>query len=230
MTDDPVEDLLARNADHVAAIDDHRYDDVQDGQSPPVVALSCSDSRVPQEAMFSVGEPGFLFTPSNIGNQARAPGDDGDVVDGNLLYPVEHTGTRTIVVVGHTGCGAVTAAAQAVAGTLDLEAEPPGIQAMVRRLVPVVEGALADLGADPADEGVVDDLVERNVDAQVAFLRDRPEVPDEATVLGFVYDLHGAYGGAPGTAYLVNVDGATREKALAGRAPDRFRGQVRRRT
>lgn len=224
-----LEDLLTGNAAHVEAADQDRIRDVEDGQEPPVVSLCCSDSRVPQERMFDVTDPGFLFTPSNIGNQARAPLADGPVVDGNLLYPLVHTGTRFVAVVGHTGCGAVTAAYQAVTGDMDLDEEPPGIQAMVEQLVPVVRRSLGDGEAHRPDDEVVNDLVERNVDDQVAFLLERDEVPPEVTVAGLVYDLHGAYGGPRGTTVVTNVDGETDPAALRDRVPSRFEDRVGRR-
>jgi len=69
--------------------------------------------------------PGKVFTVSNIGNRSYQDTDDGRVVSGDLLYPVEHTGTENIIVVGHTGCGAVTATYQDIIEGLD---EPQGIQ------------------------------------------------------------------------------------------------------
>jgi carbonic anhydrase len=199
-------ELLDRNRAHVESIADDHFDDVADAQHPAVVSLCCADSRVSQEGMWSVDEPGWLFTPSNIGNVAWDL--DGESVDGNLLYPVAHTETRTVAVVGHTGCGAVTAAYQAVSEGVWPQA--PGIRNRVELLVPVVEDALAG----PVDDGVVDRLVEYNVREQVAFLHASDEVPDDTTVFGFVYDLHGSYGGERGRVYLVAADGDTDPDAL----------------
>jgi carbonic anhydrase len=158
--------------------------------------------------MFDVSEPGVLFTPSNIGNQARdcvhTDGGTRTVVDGSLLYPIEHTATRTVVIVGHTGCGAVTAAYDQVTEGGN---EPAGIQTLLDMLVPVVEAAL-DRGIVDADDrqATVDRLVEYNVDRQVAFLGERDEIPADTTLYGFVYDFHGSYGGPDGRVYIVNAD------------------------
>jgi carbonic anhydrase len=205
-------ELLARNRDHAASLAEDHFDDVLDAQSPPVVSLCCADSRVSQEGMWSVTEPGWLFTPANIGNVAW-DADDPSAVDGNLLYPVANTDTRTVAVVGHTGCGAVTAAYGAVTdGSLPDE---PGIRKRVEPLVPVVEDALSGPVAD--DEDVVDRLVEYNVREQVAFLDASEEIPDDTLVLGFVYDFHEIYGDAPGRTYLVAADGETDPAALRER-------------
>ncbi|WP_255151005.1 carbonic anhydrase [Halorarius halobius] len=200
-------DLLARNRAHAESIADDHFADVLEGQYPPVVSLCCSDSRVSQEGMWNVEEPGWLFTPSNIGNLAWDR--EGDV-DGNLLYPVAHTGTPTVTVVGHTGCGAVTAAYGAV--TDDVWPEAPGIRRRIEPLVPVIKAALA--GPVDDGEGVVDRLVEYNVREQVAFLDSSGEVPDETTVYGFVYDLHATYGDERGRVYLVAADDETAPDAL----------------
>jgi carbonic anhydrase len=207
-----VSGLLARNRVHADGLPEDHFEDVLDSQEPPVVSLCCADSRVSQEGMWAVEEPGWLFTPSNIGNVAWDLADP-DSVDGNLLYPVANTGTRTVVVVGHTGCGAVTAAYEAATdGGLP---EEPGIRRRIEPLVPVVEEALSGPVAD--GDSVVDRLVEYNVREQVAFLDRSGDIPTDATVLGFVYDFHRSYGDQRGRTYLVAADGETEPEALRER-------------
>jgi carbonic anhydrase len=230
-------DLLERNDRHVDTLPEGCFDAVTGGQSPPVVSICCSDSRVSQEGMWDVDEPGWLFTPSTIGNQAWDRVDGDLVVDGSVLYPIAAAGTRVAVVVGHTGCGAVTAALEAVQAASDAAdgdddddaTHPPGIAKWVESLVPVVEEGLADDRVDPdADASLVDQLVEYNVDRQVAFLRGNDDVPDEVAVYGFVYDFQRVYGDVPGRAYLTNADGETDPAALAGVVPDAAAARVRR--
>ncbi len=73
------------------------------GQEPYAIIIGCSDSRVIPERIFhaSIGD---LFTIRVAGN----------VIDehqlGSIEYAASHLGTKLIVVLGHTGCGAVTAA------------------------------------------------------------------------------------------------------------------------
>jgi carbonic anhydrase len=205
-------ELLARNRTHVEAIGTGHFAGLHDAQHPPVVSLCCADSRVSQEGMWAVEEPGWLFTPANIGNVVWDI-DDPETVDGNLLYPVANTGTRTIAVVGHTGCGAVTAAYEAVID--GVVPDESGIRRRVEPLIPVVEEALSGPISDGA--GVIDRLVEYNVREQVAFLDSSDEIPTDATVFGFVYDLHESYGDAPGSVSLVAVDGATDPEVLRRR-------------
>jgi carbonic anhydrase len=72
-------------------------------QHPNVIVLACSDSRVTPEVVFdkSLGE---LFVVRSAGNIADAIGV------GSIEYAVEHLGSSVLVVMGHTKCGAVTAA------------------------------------------------------------------------------------------------------------------------
>ena len=226
---DTLATLLERNASHVASLPGDHFAAVAEHQAPPVVSVCCSDSRVSQEGMWDVGAPGWLFTPSSIGNQTWDRVDGELVVDGSVLYPLIETGTNTALVVGHTGCGALTAALDAVRGEVDTGDLPRGVAKRVDLLVPVVEDGLADDRIDQGRESsLVDQLVEFNVDRQVGFLRANADVPDDTGVFGFVYDFQNVYGTAPGRAYLVNVEGETDPTALRELVPETFEGNVER--
>ena len=76
---------------------------LSDGQAPYAVIVTCSDSRVIPEAIFSAGI-GDLFVIRIAGNVM----DDHQL--GSIEYAVEHLGCSLVVVLGHTHCGAVDAA------------------------------------------------------------------------------------------------------------------------
>ena len=217
-----LEALLAGNERHVESLPEDYFSDVQAGQHPDVVAVCCSDSRVPQERMWGVDDPGTVFTPSNIGNQVWDDDDGEQIVDGGVLYPIHHAGTDAAAVVGHTGCGAVTAAYQVATGA-ELPG-PAGVDKWVDLLVPVVEEGLESdlIDSDADEETVINQLVEYNVDYQARFLRESDVVPDDVSVYGFVYDFQGVYGNEYGRAYLVNVDGETNPDAIADLIPDQY--------
>ncbi|MDR5673252.1 Carbonic anhydrase [Halalkaliarchaeum sp. AArc-CO] len=228
MPETTLAELLERNARHVDSLPDGHFSAVEAGQEPAAVSVCCSDSRVSQEGMWDVTEPGFLFTPSTIGNQVWDRYDGDIVVDGSVLYPVTHTDTGVILVVGHTGCGAVTAALDAVRRTDDgSDGDAAGIAKWIDLLVPVIEDGLADDRVDPDREAsLVDQLVEYNVDRQVQFLLESDDVPDEETVYGFVYDFQGVYGDDRGRAYLVNADGETQPDHLRELVDEEFTDRV----
>lgn len=113
-------------------------DDVERGvllesQSPIAVVLGCSDSRVPVELVFGQGF-GDLFVIRVAGNIV-APSQIG-----SIEFAAEKFGTKLVVVLGHTRCGAVEA-------TLDQlqrasEARSPNLQGIVDRIRPAVAGLL----------------------------------------------------------------------------------------
>ena len=76
----------------------------KNGQEPYAIIISCSDSRVIPERIFHAAI-GDLFTIRVAGNVI----DDHQL--GSIEYAAGHLGTNLIVVLGHTQCGAVTAAA-----------------------------------------------------------------------------------------------------------------------
>jgi len=227
MRDDRLAELLERNARHARSLSQDHFDDVLEGQKPAVVSVCCSDSRVSQEGMWGVDEPGWLFTPSVIGNQTWDEVDGERVVEGSLLYPLVAAETRVAAIVGHTQCGAVTAAYDRVRGTG--RSYPAGVEKWIDFLVPVIEEGLeSDLvDTDRDREVVVDQLVEYNVRRQVRFVGDSPDVPHDTSVLGFVYDFTGRYEGERGRAYLVSVDGETDPAVLRDRVPEEAQSPVR---
>ncbi|MCU4925784.1 carbonic anhydrase [Halobacteria archaeon AArc-dxtr1] len=220
-------ELLSGNERHIDGLETDYFAAVQTGQHPDVVTVCCSDSRVPQERMWGTDEPGTVFTPSNIGNQVWDDDDGERIVDGGMLYPIHHAGTDAAVVVGHTGCGAVTAAYQVATG--GDRPGPRGVDKWVDMLVPVVEDGLESelVDADAPVGEVVNQLVEYNVDRQAQFLRDSDDIPEDVSVYGFVYDFQGVYGEEHGRAYLVNANGETDPEAIAAAIPDEFEGAVR---
>lgn len=104
-----------------------RRKEMEQGQHPFAVVLSCSDSRVPPELIFDEGL-GDLFVIRVAGNVA------GDDELGSIEYAVEHLNTKLIVVLGHEKCGAVTAAVEG--------GNPPGhLKPLVSAIQPAVEEA-----------------------------------------------------------------------------------------
>jgi carbonic anhydrase len=106
-------------------------------QAPFAAFLSCADARVPVELIFGQ-QANDLFVVRVAGNVL------GDECLGSLDYAVEHLGTvRLVGVLGHTGCGAVTAAVDAYlspAGYLGVAANFP-LQAIVGSLMAPARGA-----------------------------------------------------------------------------------------
>lgn len=198
-------ELLRSNSAHARRFQT-RFDDVQDAQRPDAVTVCCSDSRVLQDHMWENDVPGRLFTCSNIGNRVVQRIDAGEGVSGDVLYPLVHTGTDLVIIVGHTGCGAITAAYDDLTGG---RSEPPGISHCLDLLTPHLASGVGVLPSDMARTATVNRLVEYNVDRQVDHLTASDAVPAECTVVGVVYDFQDVYSGRRGEVHVVNIDGET---------------------
>ncbi|NJL23954.1 MAG: carbonic anhydrase [Calothrix sp. SM1_5_4] len=96
------------------------------GQTPHTIILSCSDSRVPPEIVFDQ-KLGEIFVVRTAGEAL-----DNNVV-GSIEYAVEHLGSKLLVVMGHSSCGAVKAALSTMDGT---SAGTPALDALVKDLHP----------------------------------------------------------------------------------------------
>lgn len=116
------------------------------GQKPFATVLTCSDSRVPPELLFDQGL-GDIFVVRVAGNVA------GTSEQGSIEYAAEHLGVPVLMVLGHTGCGAVKAASSGA------KAEG-SLAAVLKDLEPAVRSARAH-GAK--GEALAPAVVEENV-------------------------------------------------------------------
>ena len=99
------------------------------GQQPYAIVLCCADSRVAPEIYFDQ-KLGDIFVIRNAGNVVD------DIVLGSIEYGAEHLGSPLVVVLGHTSCGACTAAVQG--GDV-----PRNIGEIMKKIAPSVEEGLS---------------------------------------------------------------------------------------
>lgn len=113
------------------------------GQEPIAIVLGCSDSRVPAEVVFDQGL-GDLFV-IRVAGHVVAPSQIGSVE-----FAAERFGTRLVVVLGHSQCGAVQATVEALQHADRPHSE--AIRSIVDRIRPGVAGLLATDLRDRPDE------------------------------------------------------------------------------
>jgi carbonic anhydrase len=119
------------------------------GQKPFATVLGCSDSRVPPELVFDQGF-GDLFVVRVAGNVIA------DDVVGSITYAALHLNTPLFVIMGHAGCGAVSAAVDA---KLKKAKEPERIEALLK----LIDPGLKELDLKLAYPALLDAAVEANV-------------------------------------------------------------------
>lgn len=159
--------------------------ELADGQEPFAIILGCSDSRVPAEIVFDQGL-GDLFVIRVAGNIV-APSQVGSVE-----FAAERFGTRLVVVLGHSSCGAILA-------TLEELGRPgasqsPNLRSIVDRVRPSVAALLAtELRHD--HDALVREAVRANIRASAGQLRHGSRIleqliqADGLLVVGAEYSL-----------------------------------------
>ena len=125
------------NLGHVKAGD---LDDLQGGQHPIATIVGCADSRTPPTILFNQGF-GRLFSIRVAGNTVDRRGL------ASIVYAVKHLHCPLVVVMGHTGCGAVAAAEAIVDGKAALD---PSLEEMIVPIIPAVLEARRSGAADMA--------------------------------------------------------------------------------
>jgi len=135
-------------------------------QSPFAIVLGCSDSRAPAEIVFDQGL-GDLFVIRVAGNIV-APSQVGSVE-----FAAERFGTRLVVVMGHSQCGAIDAAIEAI--TTEHGPASRNLLSIVNRVRPGIEGLVTpELARDPVR--LRREAMRANVRASANHLRHGSEV------------------------------------------------------
>ncbi len=152
-------------------------------QYPEAVVVSCADSRVAPEILFDAGV-GDIFVVRVAGNVIDGAGA---VVKGSIEYAVAELNVPLIVVLGHSGCGAVKAAKQHI----DAKDSLPGA---INGLVELIKPAVIQSKGESGD--ALENAIRKNVEIGVARLKGlepilAPRARDgKLKVVGATYDLH----------------------------------------
>ena len=160
-----------------------QVNDTSEGQFPFATILSCIDSRVSAELVFDQGL-GDIFSIRIAGNFVNE-----DIL-GSMEFACKLAGTKLIVVLGHTSCGAVKGACD--------HARLGNLTALINKIEPAVEAV-----TEPSDENLrnsknlefVDKVAEKNVHLTIGNIRKHSpvltEMEDngEIKVVGAMYDV-----------------------------------------
>ncbi len=151
-----------------------RLREVAKGQNPFAAILGCADSRVPAEIVFDQGL-GDLFVVRVAGNVAT-PEEIGSLEFGTLVL-----GSKAILVLGHSACGAVKA-------TIDNNPVPGKIGSILEQIKPAFTASKGQSG------DMLKNVTVANIKSQIAVLKTSPVISDlikagKLKIIGGFYDL-----------------------------------------
>lgn len=161
-----------------------QVNDTSDGQFPFATILSCIDSRVSAELVFDQGL-GDIFSVRIAGNFVNE-----DIL-GSMEFASKLAGTKLIVVLGHTSCGAIKGACD--------DAKMGNLTTMLSKIKPAVKAV-----TEPADETLrnskniefVDKVSEKNVILSIDMIRKHSPIlkemedNNEIDIVGGMYDIN----------------------------------------
>ena len=157
---------------------DQQVQETASGQYPFAVLLGCIDSRVPVETIFDKGI-GDIFTARVAGNIVNE-----DLL-GSMEFACKLAGSKAVVVMGHTACGAVKGAIG--------KARMGNLTRLVQKIEPVVDEVAERM--DREDPAFVDAVAEANVNLTVEAIREKSKVlaemeaAGEIAIVGAMYDV-----------------------------------------
>jgi carbonic anhydrase len=156
-----------------------QVNDTADGQFPFAVILSCIDSRTSAELIFDQGL-GDVFSARVAGNVVNE-----DIL-GSMEYSCKVAGSKLVVVVGHSRCGAVTAACQHV--------EMGNITTLLSKVKPAID-KVAPTVDDITSNIAVQKVADENVKVAIDEVRKKSEIlaqmekDGEIKIVGGMYDV-----------------------------------------
>jgi carbonic anhydrase len=152
--------------------------ETKQGQYPFAVVLSCIDSRVPAELVFDQGI-GDIFSVRVAGNVVNE-----DIL-GSMEYACKVAGSKIVLVMGHTKCGAVTAACQDV--------KLGNVTQLLKKIKPAFDSLKKE--GQISDVLDVDAVAARNVQNSISHIRKKSEIlssmesAGEIHIVGALYDV-----------------------------------------
>ncbi|MBD3626751.1 carbonic anhydrase family protein [Cyclobacterium sp.] len=154
--------------------------ETRDGQWPFAVVLSCIDSRTSAELIFDQGL-GDIFSARVAGNVVNE-----DIL-GSMEYAIKYAGSKLVLVLGHTKCGAVTSACKKV--------KDGNITALLHKIKPAIDRASKETRAEVDSPEFIEKVAELNVFEAMDEIRERStiinglEKEGKIKVVGAVYDV-----------------------------------------
>ena len=176
-------ELFDNNDEFTKTHDSKFFDRFRNSQTPHLTIIKCSDSRVNLDAFDSTPD-NDVFSIRNIGNQIITN-------EGSIDYGVRVLKTPYLMVVGHSGCGAIKAAHKGI-----------------KTQIAAIDKELSTIKLN--NDTTINDAILDNVHAQIEVAKHRYNSlvdSGKLTIIGAIYDFKNDFGLGDGKVILVNVNG-----------------------
>jgi carbonic anhydrase len=175
------------------------FDEFRQQQAPYITLVTCSDSRVPLQALMP-DTSNRVFTIKNIGNQILS-------TEGSVDYGIYHLKTPVLLILGHSDCGAIRAYLKGFyEETFNIKHELDFLRPLIK-----------DNATDTEFSTMHTHAIEHNLDYQVNIACKKYKdliAEGKLTVIGAYYDFAGAFGKGQGRIVIVNVNKQRSETEL----------------
>jgi carbonic anhydrase len=184
-----LDQILGDNSHHMETISRDQYKVFEKVQTPRATVVMCSDSRVQTKAITTM-DVNDLFVVRNIGNQVINS-------SGSIEFGVRFLKTPVLLIIGHSGCGAV----EAVVNGVDVQ------NGCIERELETID----------VEGECLNDAILQNVHGQVrtSMRKFKKLVQEEKLVIiGGVYDFQDTYKRGLGRLIIINVNGEKSPEAI----------------
>lgn len=187
-----LQNLITDNEKFVKSRDKTYFEGFSNSQNPRATVLTCSDSRIHEHA-FDNTPDADIFMVRNIGNQINT-------ARGSVYYGINHLNTPLLLILGHTGCGAIQAAS----------GDYSSLEPQVREELDTIRIQRGCVNLDGVRDNVHDQVSEA-----MKLFEDKVK-SGHLVVIGAVYDFRNEMGNGYGKLNIININGETNSDAIKG--------------
>lgn len=190
-TSEIIRQIITGNENFISEHTENYFSSYSEKQTPYITMVSCSDSRVPMNAIMP-DTVNKIFKVENIGNQILS-------TEGSVDFGVYHLKTPVLMIMGHSDCGAIKAYMRG------FNEETYNIKRELDFMLPIIKKNENDVDF----QHELSRTIEKNIDyqAKIAYRKYKDlVVKDKLTIIGAYYDFTNDFGKGKGCVIITNVN------------------------
>lgn len=193
-----LKDIFDTNVEFSASHEEVFFDSFKDEQNPRATVLKCSDSRVQMESFDKTPQNG-IFAIRNIGNQVAT-------CEGSLDFGIRFLKTPFLLILGHSGCGAV--------------------QTVLSKQLTNIKAIDEELASMQLKQKDIKLAIIENVDKQVEFAIKKYQdliIDNKLTIIGAIYDFRNDFGFGKGKLIATSINGEKNSQTIHTQIADKVK-------